>query len=175
MNIDQIDFYDLCLEEGHPFYGEIHLLDKERFNQWVRENLQEIDRIESFDDVVPSDKILKELHELGYEHINYQCHYSAKAVTILNRDIRYFTGFVERYSYIYPIITHSYNYLDGRIIDFARINNPEYPIHEEDRGLPHIYYGIEIPNDFVINYQQETLEEKSMKPLLYEWYLQNNE
>ncbi len=172
MNINKIDFYNLCLEEGHPFYDEIFPVDKDLFNQWIIGNLQKIVQIESFNDVTPSGVIVEELNKLGYNHIYYQCHYSAKAASILNKEIKYFTGFVERKSYSYPIITHSFNYFNNQVIDFSRINNPEDPIAEGDRGLPHTYYGIEIPTKFISNYKQETLVDKSMKPLLYEWYLE---
>ena len=54
------------------------------------------------------------------------------------------------------------------------IEDAEDPFNEENDSLPHTYYGIEIPREFVLNYEQETIEEKSMKPLLYEWFLHNN-
>lgn len=174
MDTKNVDFYELCLDEGHPFYSEIYSLDKVLFNEWIRENLKEIIKIEKYEEVVPNNILLDDLMYLGYQHINYQCHYSAKAITILNENLKYFTGFVERNSYPHPIITHSFNIMDEKVIDFARINNPEYPYIEEDCGLPHIYYGMEIPREFVLYYQNETMQENSMKPLLYEWYLENN-
>lgn len=174
MNIEQTDFYNLCLEEGEPFYNDIYGLDKDNFNQWVGDNLMEINSIESYNDVVPNEEILHQLNNNGYEHIHYQCHYSAKAATIADCEFKYFTGFVFRNSFPYPIITHSFNTLNGNIIDLARIEDVEDPFNEENNSLPHKYYGIEIPREFVLNFQQETLEEKSMKPLLYEWFLHNN-
>lgn len=173
MNVNKIDFYNLCLEEGHPFYQEIFPLDKDLFNHWVIRNLQKLAQIESFTEVTPSEKIVDELSKLGYEHVHYQCHYSAKSASILNKEINYFTGFVERKSYSYSIITHSFNYFNNRIIDFSRIINLEDPIDEKNSGLPHTYFGIKIPNRFILNYKQETLNDKSMKPLLYEWYLES--
>ena len=174
MSINQVDFYELCLDEGGVFYTEIYGLEKEDFNQWVRDNLQEIGTVNSFNEVVPSNEILNGITELGYEHIHYQCHYSAKASTIKDSNFRYYTGFVIRNAYPYPIITHSFNTVNGNIVDFARIENTEDPFNEENDSLPHKYYGIEIPREFILNYEQETLEEKSMKPLLYEWFVHNN-
>jgi glutamate mutase epsilon subunit len=174
MNIEEIDFYELCLEEGHPSYSEIFKLDKMVFNDWMRDNLVEISTIKSYDNVLPSEKVFNDFVQKGYEHIHYQCHYSSKALSILDENYKYFTGFVERNTLDYSIITHSFNIKDYTIVDFARINDPEYQLTEEECGLPNIYYGIEIPRDFVLNYQEETFEDKSMKPLLYEWFLENN-
>tara|TARA_R110002111_G_scaffold115058_1_gene176004 strand:+ start:911 stop:1435 length:525 start_codon:yes stop_codon:yes gene_type:complete len=174
MSINQVDFYELCLDEGGDFYTEIYGLEKEDFNQWVRDNLQEIGTVNSYNEVVPSNEVLNGITELGYEHIHYQCHYSAKASTIKDSNFTYNTGFVIRNSFHYPIITHSFNTVNGNIIDFLRIEDAEDPFNEENDSLPHTYYGIEIPREFILNYEQETLEEKSMKPLLYEWFLHNN-
>ena len=175
MDINNVDFYELCLDEGHPFYSEIYSLNKVLFNEWIKENLKEIIKIEKYEEVIPNKILLDDTIGLGYQHINYQCHYSAKATTILNKNLKYFTGFVERNSYPNPIVTHSFNKIDEKVIDFARINNPEYPYIEEDCGLPHLYYGIEIPREFVLNFKNETIQKKSMKPLLCEWYLKNNQ
>ena len=82
MSINQVDFYELCLDEGEPFYNEIYGLEKDDFNQWIRDNLKEINTIESYIDVIPNNEILSGITECGYEHIHYQCHYSAKASTI---------------------------------------------------------------------------------------------
>ena len=174
MSIYKVDFYELCLDEGGIFYSEIYGLDKDEFNQWVRDNIKEINTIESYDDVVPNNELLDSISKLGYEHIHYQCHYSAKASSILNCEFKYYTGFVVRNSYPYPIITHSFNTVNGSIIDFARINDLEDPFPYDTDSLPHIYYGIEIPRDFLLKYEQETLKNKSMKPLLSEWFLENN-
>ncbi|MFA7446670.1 MAG: hypothetical protein WCY89_12050, partial [Flavobacteriaceae bacterium] len=116
---------------------------------------------------------MEEIEEIGYKHIHYQCHYSAKAISILNENVLYYTGFVTRTCPIYPIITHSFNYYKDKVLDLSRINNPEYPL-PEDCNLPHTYYGIKIPNEFVLEYHKETMENHSMNPLLYEWYIKNN-
>jgi len=176
MDLKNIDFYDLCLEESPDFYGDICCLNKEVFNSWVKENLLELGSISSFDEVVPNDLFFKEILKLGYEHEYNQCHYSAKSLTILDEDYKYFTGFVKRETFPYPIITHSFNFAREKIIDFARITDPEYPdtIKDEDKGFPHVYYGIEIPRNFILNFRKETLEDKSMKPLLCEWFLECN-
>jgi hypothetical protein len=174
MNIEEIDFYELCLEEGRPFYGEIFKLNKKVFNDWITDNLVEISTIKSYDHVLPSELVFNDFMQKGYEHIHYQCHYSSKALTILGEDYQYFTGFVERNNGWYNIITHSFNIKDYTIVDFARINDPEYQLTEEECGLPNTYYGIEIPKDFVLRYTRETFDEKSMKPLLYEWFVENH-
>lgn len=172
MNIDEIDFYELCLDEGGPFYADVYPLDKNDFNQWIRENLEEFITVENYDIVTPDDNIMDQMNQLGYVHVHYQCHYSAKAVTILNDNFRYYTGFVERASWPYSIITHSFNISNGAVIDFARVSDPDDSIENQENSFPHIYYGISIPREFVLNYEQETFEDKSMNPLLIQWYLE---
>lgn len=174
MKIDEIDFYELCLDEGEPFYAEIYGVNKNEFNNWVQKNLKEIKTIDSYKCVIPEEKVFTDFESIGYEHSHYQCHYTAKALSILNDDYKYFTGFVARNNIWYSLITHSFNCVDDTVVDFARINDPDYPITEEESGFPNTYYGIEIPREFVLNYENETFEEKSMKPLLYEWFIENN-
>ena len=173
MIIEEIDFYELCLDEGGVFYQDVYTLDKEDFNEWVRANLTEVVTIDNYDVVAPDNNLVEEMHKRNYGHIYYQCHYSAKAVTILSDNIEYYTGFVERGSYPYPIITHSFNVLDGTVVDFARLSSVDDPLEGGEDSFPHTYYGIQIPREFVLRYIQETLEEKSMRPLLVEWYLEN--
>ncbi len=37
MNIQNIDFYELCLDEGETYYADVYPLEKENFNQWMRD------------------------------------------------------------------------------------------------------------------------------------------
>lgn len=174
MVIDEIDFYKICLDEGGPIYADVSPLDKDNFNQWIRENLIEFITIENYDIVTPKNDVMNNLNQLGYEHIHQQCHYSAKAVTILNDKFRYYTGFVDRADWLYPIITHSFNTSNETVIDFSRVSDPNDPIENQNNCFPHTYYGISIPREFVLNYKQATFEDKSMNPLLIQWYLENN-
>ena len=69
------------------------------------------------------------------------------------------------------LITHSFNIEEVDIVDFARLEDPQDPL--KSNTLPHTYYGIEVPRAFVLQFESETIKEKSMKPLLYEWYKEN--
>lgn len=171
--MDNIDFYTLCLEEGHPFYSNVYPVNKEDFNNWVAANLEEIATIENYEEVLPTEDLMENLRMEGYTHRHYQCHYSAKALSIIDNQNRYFSGFLKRYSIYYPIITHSFNLRNNGIIDLARINNPDYPLNGED-SFPHTYYGIEIPREFILNYNEETINDYSMNPVLIDWYIANN-
>lgn len=170
MNIDitTIDFYDILLDEGEPFYNQISQFQREYVNDWLQSNLKHYVSIDSYNEVIPSQKLILEVINNGYDHINNQCHYSAKRINQINADYKYITGFVFRGGYPYPIITHSFNFNNGTVVDFARFEEEFSPI-PDDETLPHHYYGIEIPHEFVINYIQETIENKSMSPLLFEW------
>lgn len=175
MDFNDFDFWEICKVEGGQFYSDIITISKSDFNAWIVHNLQEIETFESFDDVRPSEELQLDLRELGYNHQFYQCHYSAKATTILKDGVRYYTGFVKRDSYDFPIITHSFNVIVDKIVDFARIEDPDYKFSDYDLShFPNTYFGIEIPRKFIKRYQEETLENHSMRPLLIEWFIENN-
>ncbi len=170
MVIDKIDFHSIFVKEGTPFYNELLLIDKEIFNNWVSKVFLNIKEIKSFSEVVPSKEIQEIFIRKGYHHIESQCHYSAKAISLLDSEYEYWTGFIYTQDCLYGVVTHSYNVYKNSIIDFARVNR-QLEIHDIDTHyLPHVYYGIHIPTDFVKQYTETTFNEHSMKPLLYEWY-----
>lgn len=173
MDLNNIDYHTLCIEEGGNFYSGISELDKQTFNQWIAGNLKELTTIDSYDSVLPSKEIINKITERGYQHVHYQCHYSAKAATIFDENLKYYTGFIKR-NHFYNFITHSFNFDNSQIVDFARIENPDDKITSAESGLPNVYYGIEIPREFVTKFKRETIEYKSMNPLLKEWFLENN-
>jgi len=74
---------------------------------------------------------------------------------------------------MYRIITHSFNLFEDSIVDFSRIDKKYKILDETDAHFPNVYYGIKIPIEFVRNYKNETFDECSMKPLLFEWYKAN--
>ena len=174
MSILDNNFHDIFVEEGHPFYGNIYSLDKFEFNNWVKENFIEKATIESFDIVQPSKEMLEKLFQKGYVHISNQCHYQAKAVNIIDKEFEYWTGFVNRQDPYFPIITHSFNIYHGKIVDFSRINDDFTIVDEADAYFPNVYYGINIPSEFVLKFKDETFNDSSMNPLLYEWFVETN-
>ena len=173
MAIEKYDYYNEFMDEGKPFYNSLNELDEDKFNDWVADNFIEVDTIESFEEVKPSrnifDKIVK-----GYRHINGQCHYSAKAVCLLDAEFKYFTGFIQRRDSYLPIVTHSFNVYQGSIIDFSRLKDDFSMIQEKKSTLPHVYFGINIPTEFVARFSKDVFEERSMNPLLYEWFREQN-
>ncbi|MGE6354865.1 hypothetical protein ACQKCJ_13450 [Flavobacterium sp. NPDC079362] len=173
INLEDIDFYEVLLDEGGIYYAEIYQLNKESVNEWLRENLRTYGTFNSYADVTPQKDVITYMTKNGYEHIDSQCHYSAKRINQIDPNYTYVTGFVFRAQYPYPIITHSFNFKDGNVLDFARFEE-EFTTITDDETLPHHYYGIEIPHEFVENFTQESIEEKSMKPLLFEWLIANN-
>lgn len=176
MAIPQDDFFTIFIEEGEPFYNDISKLDSSHFNKWVTENFIMLYKIDSFNEVAPSNDLIHDFKTKGYHHISSQCHYSAKAINILNPDFEYWTGFINRNCSVFPIITHSFNVYNSNIIDFARITDDLKIIEPKINDFPHIYYGVKVPNELVKKYENETFYKHSMKPLLYELYLfQENE
>ena len=171
MTIKKANFYKIFQDEGAPFYIDEYNIDENHFNHWVSENFKEIASINDFKEIVPSRKTIDKFTIAGYVHRPYQCHYSAKAISILDSDYEYWTGFVHRQDNInYPIITHSFNIFKGTIVDFSRLNQDFSIYTNEDLYLPHVYYGINIPSGFVEEYRESVFNQYSMKPLLFEWY-----
>ena len=170
MPIPKTDFHRIFVEEGKPFYNDIYSLRKDDFNEWVVTNFSVIKTISSFKEVAPNNKLFSDLQVKGYFHREGQCHYSSKAVSILDENFEYWTGFVHWQNWEYPIITHSFNICGGAIIDFSKINEEFKIIEEVNSYLPHVYYGIRIPVEFVRKFKNETFNDYSMKPLLFEWY-----
>lgn len=175
MAIEKTDFYSIFLEEGEPFYDDIYSLKQDEFNEWVSNNFKETQTVNSFEEVAPSKDYIKYFLKKGYKHIfPPQCHYSAKAVNIINPEYEYWTGFIHSQDFVLPIVTHSFNIFEGKIIDFARIDDKFKLLSKKDPYFPHTYYGIMIPAEFVKQFEEETFKNFSMKPLLFEWYKENN-
>ena len=173
MTLPKLNFHEEFMEEGRPFYSSLSSVDESKFNEWVANNFKEIGTIESFEQVKPQkdlfDKIIK-----GYNHIHGQCHYSAKAVCLLDRRFKYYTGFIERGDQYTPIVTHSFNIYEGAIVDFSRFDKDYNPISETWSTLPHTYFGINIPFEFVEQYRFDFFDEEAprdMDPLLHKWFL----
>jgi hypothetical protein len=182
MPIPNLDYFSIFQDEGEPYYNLIHTLNQNDFNQWVVENFTLVGSYNSFGEVAPNNDDIQKFREKGYNHIGSQCHYSSKAVTLLDEKYEYWTGFVIRESLFYHCITHSFNLTDNRVVDFSRLEN-DFSVMIEDidpddffnsnSTFPHLYYGLQIPLDFIENYRSATFEENSMIPLLYEWYVEN--
>ena len=172
MDIPKLNYHSIFINEGGSFYSEIFSLDVAEFNSWVMDNFKHFGKCDSFHEVIPSSDILITLDSLGYKHREAQCHYNAKSVSIHDKRFLYVTGMLITNDSYNQIMTHSYNLLNGKIIDFSRLCDDKHSTLEDPmNSLPHEYFGIEIPNEFVQRYREETLDEYSMKPLLREWYL----
>lgn len=120
MYIEPIDYHDQFISEGSPFYNDLNKLnDKNSFNSWVKTSFNRFTTIHSFCEVLPTVDTIIELKRKGYIHRSSQCHYSAKATCLLLNDSDYITGYIKRSDWHFPIITHSFNFLNGRIIDMC--------------------------------------------------------
>lgn len=168
MSIETLDYHSLFLDEGKDFYQCLCRINRDEFNQWLLRNIVKVGEIDSYEHVKPDSSIVKLSDHLGYAHRDFQCHYSAKAITILLPEFEYWTGFVSRYESINPIITHSFNVYQNCIVDFSKhITDPFYKL--DLKSYPHEYFGVNIPREFVLKFRNETLNEHSMNPLICEW------
>ena len=166
------DFYTIFQEEGYPFYNALDKLNKDNFNRWVSEKFTLCKAINTFNEVVPTREQIKKFIKLGYNHKSSQCHYSAKAISLLDPEYEYWTGFIQRDDFNYPIINHSFNLKKSKIVDFSRLNDKLEIIDITSPFFPHIYYGIKVKKEILMKYQVETFNNFSMNPLLYEMYLE---
>lgn len=168
------DFVDLFNSEGEfaLFYRRALELDREQFNNWISKNFDEICTIKSFKEIEPEKSDIVELIANGYEHLTALCHYSSKAVSLLNSNYEYWTGFITIKDWDFSFASHSFNMKNNQIKDFSRLNT-DLTLKYDFESLPHTYYGMNIPTAFIRHYESETLNNKSMNPLLVEWFLNN--
>lgn len=123
MNLTNIDFYEIFLDEGDPFYSNIYRYEKDSFNNWMLENIKHYGEVHSYEELRVEKHELDNLVNEGYLHVGHQCHYSAKRLSQIDENYRYITGFVIRNEFPYPLITHSFNVNGERIFDFAKLDN----------------------------------------------------
>lgn len=169
MIIERFDFHVTLLEEGKDFYQCLRKIDKDKFNVWVQQWFIGFGKVYSFEDVKPDPSLIALSELAGYKHIDAQCHYSAKAISILMPEFEYWTGFISRNASLNPIVTHSFNVYQGQIVDFSKyISDPFYKL--DLKSYPHEYFGVDIPREFVLKFKEETLNEFSMDPLICEWF-----
>lgn len=170
MPIEKKNFYQIFQDESPDFYIDEFDTIVDEFNDWVAKNFLSLGRIKSFKNVQPRKRVIRAFEKLGYIHKESQCHYSAKAITLLNKEYEYWTGFIHQKDFIYPIVTHSFNIYLSKIVDFSRIGMDLNNNSTNDLYFPHVYYGIKIPFEFVDRYREDVLNNYSMIPLLFEWY-----
>lgn len=168
-----IDFYEFILDEGEEFYTTMYRFKKECINLWFKENVKYFGEINSYTDLNLDRNFINSVAENDYTHQELQCHYSAKRITQLYPEVKYITGFVVRNDFPHSLVTRSFNLFDDKIIDLARLDE-RFGTLEDDDTFPHYYFGFEIPSAFVKQYENETIENYSMSPLLFEWFEENN-
>lgn len=172
MAIEKIDFHSIFSNEGEDLYSGLSKFDSDEFNNWVTTTFNEIATITSLSQIRPDKSMIYELADAGYFHKESQCHYSAKAVSILVKQFDCYTGFVVRDDSYKSIITHSFNYYNTQIVDLSRLDLNYNILEGLGKTLPHIYYGVKLPKSFLQNYKDEVLIHHSMNPLLLEWYME---
>ena len=172
MPIKERDYYNMFLTEGEPLYRDISSIDENEFNSWVVTNFVEFNPVNTLFDVIPSKKEINKFINKGYEHRASQCHYSAKMISSLDDSYEYFTGFIYRKINFQSFTTHSFNVKLNSIVDFSRIDENLKKMYIKESEFPHNYFGINIPNDFVRSYEEDTLYHNPMRPLIFEWFVE---
>lgn len=152
------------------FQFEENLEKRIEFTTWISEHFKEIQIIDKLEDILPTKMTLENLIKKGYQHKPTQCHYSAKAISIIDNSFEYCTGFVINNARFFNFIPHSFNICNGKIFDFSKVNSDLSIFPGMENKFPITYYGAKIDNEFVKRYKEETLSKYSMKPLLFEWF-----
>jgi len=168
IDLKNFDIHSSMIMEGGSLYSNIFKFDKNLFNQWCIDNFEYYGEVHTFEEAEPSEIQFSNFQKLGYQHLNSACHYSANAISLLDSNYKSITGFIITQLSPSPLITHSFNFFDNQIIDFSRyLLNDSFTSRDKD-GLPHKYFGIELPIKFLKKYEDEILD-KTMNPLLYEF------
>ena len=141
---DPINFYqalDIIIDLN--YYG----IKEKEFNDWMTSRINQIGIIKRNNEFIPDLNIINDFVNMGYEHPGpNECHKIAKSISLLNPEYQYYTGFVLRSNYISnvnPCYFHSFNVFEDKIYDFSKLNldNISY--------LPHTYYGVQIPVEYL--------------------------
>lgn len=162
------NYRQLMMNDSAQLYTQLFGIDESEFNSWVKKSFQKLAKVCSYSEVVPSDEMFDRLTNLGYNHMSTsQCHYCAKATALLDSNYECWTGFIitdnpDPYA---PIITHSFNVQQNRVVDFSRLESRGVIIEANPR-FPQYYYGIQLPIEFIRKFESEP----SNRPRLYEWY-----
>ena len=164
--LPDFDYHAIMMEESPTFYSGLSTVDKTDFNRWVRENFMVLDVVNSFDEIVPKLEEYDKVTGMGITPSPSRCHFNSKAVGMIDSEYQCFTGFVWRSDPYDPIITHSFNFRNGKVVDFSRKENRD-TIMMSKANFPHRYFGIQIPLDFIKAFQDEPSEH----PLLHEWFV----
>lgn len=122
--------------------------------------------------MLPNEEVTNLLIASGYSHFASQCHYSARALTIIHESAKFFAGFVTTTTSYNEFVPHSFNAIDGNIVDLARLSEDGNTIEvSEFTGFPHTYYGIKVPRNFILQYRDETFcRGYSMNPVIVDYY-----
>lgn len=164
------NYYQEILEEGKDFYGDLYQFEKrkEEFNGWASKNLIHLATVETVEDVSPIVHEVNRFVKLGYDPSKGGCHFKSRQITLLSKgEYKHYTGFIySPNTSIYPFFTHSFNVLEGKVVDFDRLDESSHkPLQPERYKLPFEYYGFEIPLDFVKKMEDDK-EFSFQRPLL---------
>ncbi len=96
----------------------------------------------------------------NFEPKSNRCYYNSQFLAI-DKDLKYFEGFA--HDGLNPL-EHAWNVSDGKVIDITwELNDRKF---KENHDATCIYYGIEIPTDFV----RKNLKERELgEPLLFNY------
>lgn len=163
------DYHQLLIDEGRPFHRGLNKLNKDCFNQFVKDNFKFFGQFDSFEEIVPSALEYEKIRQGDAKIMPGQCHYNAKSVSLRDCKYEYVTGFVFRNDpFEEQLVPHSFNVIDGKTVDFSR-RESNGSLLQSLGYFPQTYFGVVIPVDFLRSFE----ENPTMNPGLYEWMEQN--
>jgi hypothetical protein len=97
-----------------------------------------------------------------------QCFHNSQLVSISNKDVKYFEGIM--YGPVFKnCFHHGFNQTANGIIDVTFLNN-KTKFLKEYRDKYYIYFGVHIPNEFIMNYKAKIALANQQNPILFDYY-----
>ena len=136
----------------------------QKFREWMKTNgivFEKSDKTKKLPDGLTEDKII-----IG------QCFCNAQKVILCDNTFRYFEGIAYGKKF-HGSIYHGFNIQDEIVSDYTLIFH-EANFLEETRDGEFVYFGIQIPEDFIKeNSPCSPTSKTTNAPLLYKYYLHN--
>lgn len=128
------------------------------FKDWFFKNAKFLSKISE----LPADLKIK-------QDTNGQCFHNSQLVALENKDVKYYEGFLYGPEFK-NCIHHGFNKCEAGPIDVTYLKNKEHFHNDDMRDKYYVYYGVEIPNDFIEKYRDKIDKANQQNPILLDYY-----
>ena len=134
-------------------------IEEKEFNIWMRPKVVDMDKVNSYVDVAPNLDVINDVLGPEYKYPGTrECHKVAKEISLIKPEFEFYSGVVYRENYKFEgqsYYYHSFNVFNKKIYDFSKLDSYNNCIPDE--YLPHTYYGVQIPKEFLNKNTQSIL------------------